>query len=499
MSNSDSLQEKVIKGSLLAIILSLLGSVFAYIIRVLYSRSLSIEDYGLFYAVFAFFSIISIHTDLGFGESISYFVPKYLKLKKMSHLWNTFAYGQLIQISVAIVIAGIFIISAPILSLKYFKVADSVSLIYIFCAFLVISSVLNSLSQIFTGFQRPKYFSSLIVLRYAFVLFFSYSFLLLGFHGPIFYAYAWVFGYLVVALIFHYLLWKKYLSSQIYNLSWQKDLFIKMYKYAMPAFATTLIYSLLVSSDIFFLTFIRGIKEVAIYNIVAPIASISLILFSPINSIIFPLVSHLYEGEKDKLDILVSKVYQFVPFIGVYFALFIVLFPSSIIEVIFGNKWLGLTQTPLSVMALGHIIYLFSTILGTIVLGMGKVETRLKILTLITFLAISLHILFISKYGILGAIMTNSLIAVFLCLIFTYILRSIVSFKIPLGLYIKLSIFSLFIFLSTRFIGFSPSNWFELIVSGIIYTLMFILQGFLLKIYDKQLINLVLPLKNTKL
>lgn len=492
MSIPRTLQEKVIKGSIITLALSFLGSVFAYLIRILYSRTLSIEEYGLFYAVFGFFSIISIYTDLGFGEAISYFVPKYLKLKKMDHLWITFVYGQLIQVFVALLITGILIISAPILSSKYFKVADSVSVIYIFCAFLVINSVLNSLSQIFTGFQRPKYFSALGVLKYAFVLFFSYSFLLVGFHGPIFYSYAWVFGYLVTMIVFQYLLWKKYLFSKSYNLSWQKDLFIKMGKYAMPAFATTLVYSLLVSSDIFFLTSMKGVKEVGIYNIVAPIASIPLILFSPINSLIFPLASHLYEGEKEKLITLISKIYKIIPYIGVYFALFIVLFPSSIVELIFGQQWLGLTQLPLSIMAVGHIAYLLSIILSIILLGMGKVSDRLKIFMLMTILGIGLHALLIYKYGVLGAVITNSLIAILLCIIFTLIIKSIVNFSIPAWFYTKLLIFSIIVFILVRITGFTPSNWLELVFSGLIYSLLFIIFGFLHKVYDKEVLKIIL-------
>lgn len=495
MSNSDSLQEKVIKGSLLVIVLSLLGSVFAYIIRVLYSRILSIEDYGLFYAVFGFFSIISTHTDLGFGEAISYFAPKYLKFKKYNKLWNTFIYGQLIQVTVAILISGILIILAPILSLKYFKVVGSETLIYILCAFLIINSILNSLSQIFTGLQRPKYFASINVFRSAFVLFFSYVFLILGFHTPIFYALAWVLGYFITTLIFLYLLCDKYFILTKNNLSWQKNTFNTMYKYAVPAFATTLVYSLLVSSDIFFLTLLRGIKEVAVYNIVLPIVSISIALLSPLNSIIFPLVSHLCEGEREKLSILINKIYQVVPFVGVYFALFIILFPSSIVGLIFGQKWLGFTQIPLSFLALGYIAYLFSIILGIITLGTGQVNQRLKILIFMAVLSICLHAVLIYKYGILGAVITNSLIAILLCLIFTKVIRSVVIFKIPTWLYIKLLFLSFFTFFIIRVSGFTPHNWSEFILSGVAYTSIFAYLGFLFKIYDKKSLELILPLK----
>lgn len=495
MDNLRSLKEKVVEGGVLIIGLSLVGALAAFTIRVLYSRTLSVENYGLFYAVFGFFSIISTHTDLGFGEAISYFVPKYLKLKRYKQLWNTFIYGQLIQLTSAVLISGILVILAPTLSRVYFKVAGSEILIYILCVLLIINSLLNSLSQIFTGLQRPKYFASINVLRLALVLSISFTFFILGFHSPIFYAISWVISYFITVIIFLYLLWNKYFLLTKNNISWQKEIFTTMYKYAVPAFATTLIYSLLVSSDIFFLTLIRGVEEVGIYNIVVPIASISVMMLSPLNSLIFPLVSHLCEGEKKKLSILLNKIYQIIPFIGLYFALFIVLFPSSIIGQVFGQKWLGFTQTPLTFMAIGYIAYLFSIILGIITLGIGRVGDRLKSFVVMSVLSIFLHAILIFKYGILGAVITNSFIAILLCLIFTSVIRRVVIFKVPIWFYIKLCIFSITVFLTVRFIGFTPNNWFDLILSGLIYSIVFVFLGFLLKVYDWELLKFIFPLK----
>lgn len=493
MNSKKSLKEVIIKGTVFVILSALLGAIFAYLIRILYSRSLSVEDYGLFYAVFGFFSIISVHADLGFGEAIVYFIPKYFKSKKYKKLWKTFVYGQIIQIVVAILISVILVLLAPFLSRNYFKVIGSETLIYIFCVFLILNSLLNSLLQIFTGLQRPKYYSSINVLRIAFVMLISFVFLILDLNAPVFYALSWVFGYLITTFIFLYLLWDKHPAFTKNNLSWDEDTFNTMYKYAMPAFATTFIYSLLVSNDIFFLTLLRGVKEVGVYNVIVPIASISVVLLSPINSIVFPLVSHLYEGEKEKLSLLINKIYQLVPFVGVYFALFIILFPSSIVRLTFGHKWMGLIETSLSFLALGYIAYLFSIILGIIILGMGKVNQRLKILIVMAVLTICLNAVLVFKYGVLGAVATNSLMALLMCLIFTKIIRSVVYFKIPTLFYLKLIFISIPAFLIIRMIGFTPKNWLELIFSGVLYTVIFIFLGFLLKVYDKKLLELVLP------
>lgn len=496
MSNSRSLEEKVAKGIVFVILFALLGSAFAYLIRILYSRSLSIEEYGLFYAVFSFFSIISVHIDLGFGETITYFVPKYFKSKRYKELWNTFIYGQVIQIVVSVLISGVLIIVAPYLSSRYFRIVGSETLIYIFCAFLIINSLLNSLSQIFTGLQKIKYYSSMNILRTALVLFFSSFFLIIGLNGPIFYALSWVFGYFLTTFFFLYLLWSKHPLLTENILSWNKNIFNTMYKYALPAFATTLVYSLLVSSDTFLLTLLRGVREVGIYNVIVPIASISIIFLSPLNLILFPLVSTLMEEEGEKINYLVSKIYQLVPFVGIYFALFIILFPSSIVSLIFGQKWLDFSIIPLSILSLGYIGIIMSSILGIIILGTGRVRERLKILLLVAILNVSLNVVLIWYYGILGAVISSSLVAVILCIFFTRILKTMANFQIPYLFYGKLSLFSVFLFFIIRFLGFAPKNWTELILSGLIYSISFIFLGFLLKVYDRELLKLILPLKS---
>src|SRR5258708_7813798 len=262
MKNSQEFSHKVIKGSLIAILFSFFGSVSAYFIRVFYSHTLTIETYGLFYAVFGLFNILSGHIDFGFGEAVTYLVPKFFKSKKYQDLWNTFIYGQVFQVGATILTAIIFILLAPILSTKYFKVPGSENLIYIFCIFLIVNSFLNSLLQIFTGLQKEKYYSTINALKPTLVLIFSIIFFLFWGGNITFYSISWVLACFLTALVFSYLLWSRYPYLTKSKLSWNKEIFKLMKSYPIPAFMTNLFYSLMSSSDIFFLTLFRNIREV---------------------------------------------------------------------------------------------------------------------------------------------------------------------------------------------------------------------------------------------
>src|SRR3989338_6826378 len=116
MLQPPTLLEKIIKGGVVVLVLAFLGSVCAYLIRILFSRTLSIEDYGLFYAVFGLFSIITAYIDLGLGYSVVYLFPKQIKFKNYAKAWNIFIYGQVISLIMSVIALICFIILAPFLS-----------------------------------------------------------------------------------------------------------------------------------------------------------------------------------------------------------------------------------------------------------------------------------------------------------------------------------------------------------------------------------------------
>lgn len=498
MDDTQSLKEKVVKGSIVAIVLTLFGAIFAYLIRVIYSRTLSIESYGLFYAIFGFFSILSSYADLGFGEAISFFIPKHLKRKEFGKLWNTFLYGQIIQVAVSFVMALILASAAPFLASNYFKVAGSEIIIYIFCIFMILNSFLNGINQIFTGLQKETYFSSINTTKTFFILLFSLTAVYLGFNNVNSYGFIWLIGYAITVIIYLYLLWTKhtFLTVNIFTLN--KDIFQSLLKYAMPAFMTTFIYSLMTATNTFFLTLFRGVLEVGVYNVVVPIASTSMIFLAPLHNVLLPLTSNLMEGEKEKMGYLLNRLYTVIPYLGIYFGLFIVIFSNSITGIIFGEKWVNLTETPLIILSIGLIILLLSDMLGTIALGMGRIKERLIILSIVGFLNITIGAIFIWKYGILGAVLVSSFIAILSVVLFTKMIRKDVFFQIPYFFYLKLFFFSASIFLMTKFANLSPKNLPELILHGIFYTFIFFLFGFILKIYDKKIISMIIPFKNFK-
>lgn len=497
MNNPSTFKEKIIKGSIIVLILSLLGSICAYLIRILFSRSLSIEDYGLFYAVFGLIGMVSTYSDLGFGYSVVYFLPKYFKKKNYSKAWNVYIHSQSISLFMSLVISVILIASAPILAKNLFKVEGSEILVYIFCFYLIIFSVLNGLIQIFCSIQKQQYYSLITLFRWLFSLIIAFVFFVFGFSSIVFFAVALVLGHLLTAVLFLYLLFSRHRFLTDNKIIWEKSMIKQMSVFALPALIETLIYSLSGSTETFFLTLIRGIREVGVYNIIYPLASIPIILINPINGVLLPLVSHLMEGEKDKMEYLLKTVLEIVPFIGLYFALFLILFPSSVVGLVFGERWVGIVETPLRILSLGAIVLPLFGVLGAITLGTGKVKEKLKVVAITQIISVFVNMLLIWKFGILGAVITTGLTSLILSILFIRILKADLVVNVPFRFYLKLAAFSLIFASAIQYLKISPQNWFQLIATGILYTILYVLLGYLLKIYDKKILIMFLPKKSS--
>ena len=59
-----------IKGTIIVLVVSVLAAFLGYIARLVMARGLSVEDFGLFYAVFAFLALLGVFKSLGFEKSL---------------------------------------------------------------------------------------------------------------------------------------------------------------------------------------------------------------------------------------------------------------------------------------------------------------------------------------------------------------------------------------------------------------------------------------------
>jgi O-antigen/teichoic acid export membrane protein len=475
--------KKVIQGGITVFIFTLLASPFGYLIRLIYSRTLSIEMYGLFFTILLLFNFINIFSDLGFGYSIIYFVPKYKKEKKFKKVWNLYVYGQIIEIITSITIAISLFFLSDYLANNYFRVEIAKNILLIFSVYLISGTFASGIMKFFTGLQTEKYYAPHQFIKTGLALLFSIGVWISGNTSINNYAIAWAASNLVTSILYLYIL-KKALRGVDKTLSWDSIQLKKMYSYAYPSLLATALISLTYYLDTFMLTYFRGIREAGIIQVVIPIVSVSSLVISPVNRLILPLVSQLVDLDKKKVVTIITFILKIIPFITFYFSFFIFLYPGILTRVLFGEKWLGLVEQPLMIFSIGYIGAVLTTYLINVVGGIGEVRKRLKATFFIISSNVVLGVILISQFGVLGAVITNFAVNTISVILLIRIIKEQIDFRIPYTFYIKICSIAILILLFRNIFNLYPKNLFELIVTGSIYSIIFLIVGYKLKVID---------------
>lgn len=473
---TETLTEKVLKGSSVILLFTLLGSPLGYLIRILYSYTLSIEKFGLFYAAFNLFALISIYLDLGLGYSITYLIPKYFRKNDLKRVGDIFQHYLVTQIVFTVLVAVALFLGTNILAELYFKSKDATNLVYMFCIYLVCNSMFSVLNMLFTGLQKEKYYASMQFFRLACILVFSVLFWIFDAENIVYYALAWAVATFVIVIVYTLVAMKKY-GYVFSKLHWDSKLFISMLKYGIPTLITTTLFSFIGSADVIFLTIFKGVREVGIFSVIFSLATVSSIFLTPINALILPLTSELMEHENTKVQRLVQQTLKLIPFVGLYFGTFVALFPSSVTGTLFGGKWIGLVELPLIVFSLGFVMSSLSSYLVTILSGMGKVKERLKLSILIVIIDIVLSLILIRSFGVMGAVVTNTIVYIVSVILFTKAIGKTIQLQYSFFFYTKLTLFVISIFVLVRLFHIYPVGLFQVLVCGLIYSILFFIFG----------------------
>lgn len=486
---------KLALGTLIVLGFTTLSTPIGYISRLVLARAVSIEEYGLFYAIVALFWFFITFNDLGFGYSILYFVPKWVKEKKFKTIWNAFIYELFLEIGTTLIIGTILFTSAQWLSVHYFNDANATLIIRILLLYFLGNSLLSALKRVFNGLQQEYYYASVEFIRLSLITLAGAFALWQGETRLWVYAIIWASTHLFLAGVYSILFYKKnnYLISKP---DWDKSLFQSMLVYAIPTLIVQSVSVFTSYADTIILTVLEGTTVVGLYNVFYPIASIPLFLLAPLSTLLLPFYSYHIQDGKTKLKTISYFFLKVLIFSGLYFGVFISTYSDESIRFLFGEKWLQLGSLGLKILSLGFIFQLLTIFYVTVVNGLGMVKTRMKISILTSLLIIVLGVIFTKVFGLVGLISANIIVYIVSSILFGKVVHDKLSMKVPFqfGAGVSLVIISLGIVLHILFP--SPQNWTQFIVVGIIYSLAILSFGYIL--FKSELKSIIGELKKAQ-
>ncbi len=392
-------------------IITFLSGIISYLVRILFARNLSLEEYGLFYAVLGTIFFFSFIRDLGLTETATFFLNKYSVKGDKKKLNQVFWMSVIPQLCFGIIIGLSFILLSDYLSIHFFKNSLAKPIIILVALLFSFHTLIPSISYLFYAIHNFVIGRLVDFLQMFSILVISYlCFTILPTHIKYMIpAVSYLLAYIIVITTFYFILFKKYPYFKINNFSWNKKLFNEMRNYAFLVLLSTGGTLLLTYSDTILLTLIRGVSAVGLYNIALPCLNIILIFLNPTINILFPIISRKYHS-KDVVGIkkILSLIYNYILVFTLPLAILFFVFSPLIIKVLFGPKYLGATNT-LRVFSLFFVFMALRNLNFSIIAGVGKPKERSIIMYYGAGFNIIMDLLLIPKFGATGAALATGL------------------------------------------------------------------------------------------
>ena len=390
--------KKLVLGFAIIFACSALANIFGYLLRWLFARQFTPEEFGLLYAVMGLFGLIAFLQTLGLTEALLNYIPG---AKDKSDIKKAFLSTIYTQLSVTFLIALTAVILAPWLAENYFHHPLALPLIIIYSLSILVSPVEISIHAFLQGMGKHAWYAYLLLARSIALVVFAYVFLSLGF--------GLVSGVLTYA-VSHFVvliggLWAmKKLMPEFAKLKAAYDWHTvkRLFKFGYPVMIAGTISVSLSYVDTFFLTLLRPLSDVALYNIALPTAGLIWFVSGVVYTIFFPLSSEM--NAKGQIGVLtegMKQAYLYVLLLVLPASVVFVMFPDLIINALFGSQYLG-AAVALQILVLAGVIISMNNLNSSVLAGIGHPGKVTKSLVAAGATNVILSLALIPKYGVEG-------------------------------------------------------------------------------------------------
>ena len=430
------MSNKVLKNSFILVMGNLLFRVGGYINRLLMSRMLGPEVYGLYGLTLPFQGIFQILSAGGLPPAISKYVAEYNAQDEKALTRQVIYTATKFMVLMAILLSIILLFSSDFIANAIFHKPlvvwplRAVSLITPF------SVIVGAMRGAFQGVYKNEYTVYNRMAEQLATIVFAVVFVYCGLYamGAVL---GGAFGF-VVSAITAVLLYKKYISPMFYcedslDLSFKEELKLlwMLICFAVPVAITAL--SEMAIYDVG--TLVIGVfmlsSDVGFYNAADPISRIPLVISLSISTVLLPATAEAYALKNQELlqeyvvDCLRYCILTVIPM-----CVIISMFSMPIIQLLFGNVY-----TPgsgvLSILVIGMSFYSLYMISSSILQGTGNPRLPMYILLFGTVVNVALNAIFVNVMGIIGAAIATTITTCILMIIIMLIVIRTTRISIP--------------------------------------------------------------------
>jgi len=394
---------RLVKGSAIVFAALVASSFIAFLLRMFLARSLSVTDYGLFYAIFALISFFVLFRDLGLGSALVKHIPEFEVRKQFGGIKSSMVFTLLFQAVFALPISVVLFAFSDQIALAVFKTVEASLVIKILSVWFFTAIFLPLFQATFLGFQNMRAYVSMNFFNILFVLLSAILFVGifgLGIGGV---ASAYLLASLVVAVLGFALFWRGYPRVIGEKVQITKPLMKKLFVFALPVFIGGIGGLIIGYMDTIMITVFWTTTEVGFYQVAQPTAHILWMFVGALTAVFFPMVSELWaRRERVLLGGALHFLIKFSFILIIPAALMFIAFPDIVIRLLFGEEYIA-GATALQILSGTAIVYTLFAILTSAMAGIGKPVVNTKVVGAMACLNFFGNLLLIPPYGIEGA------------------------------------------------------------------------------------------------
>ena len=402
----------IIKKVSISFILKVVGTLSAFLLYFVISRTYGAEGMGIFSLFVALMGLLGMLSTIGMSSSIIRFVPYLLSHKQFSYLSKLGKIHFSLSGSLALLLSIFLFTFATKLSEYIFQHQENIWLIQIvaivlpfYSLFLIGNEFLRNLGYI----GLFEYFRSIHMQGITLIgLIFLYPLYKFNQLPIVIAASLYILAFFIIWKIItqHIKQYKKNINSdeldsapidKSHQVSYSNVLRI-----SSPMLLTAFSALVMERLDTLMIGYFYGNEEVGLYNIALKLSTLILFLIIPLNAVLVPKISkHFWKNELDDVNMLVSKISKLMFLIGISLLFILVIFSEFFLG-LFGVEFIQ-AKTAMLFLIVG---YFFNAIHGLAdqVLNLSGNEKKLSLIFSFGLLInIILNLLLIPAYGINGA------------------------------------------------------------------------------------------------
>ncbi|MBI2523084.1 flippase [Candidatus Woesearchaeota archaeon] len=475
-----------VKGAATVFIISILAAFLGYVARFILARNLTLEEFGLFYSVFAFLGMFGVFKSLGFDRALAKFIPEFVHKKNYDQIKSSIIYVSAIQLLTnTIVIIGIYLFSAY-LSQNFFRSPQAGIVLKLMAIAFFLDSFALVLKFAFQGFKKMAYFAGIDAVKMLLVI--AITLVGVGMNygilGPVI---AYVISTIIIILVFGFILIKKIFPSFLKSkFVYEGKLMKEISRYSIFAMSGGVGMVILGYTDTILLTYFSGLTSVALYNVALPTAKVLMYFPRSITGILLPLISELWaKKEKALIREGIESLYKYTIIIIIPLVFMILSFSDLIINILFGEEYV-LASNALKVLSIGMIFAVLYAVNIDFFLGIGKPEVNSLIVYSAALFNLVANFIMIPVWGIMGAAISTTVSYFIMMAIGVAKIRKYIKIKFPVKIWVKTSIAGVifvFVILFLKWV-LALNAWIEAVLVLAIAGLAYLALLFLLKVVD---------------